>query len=185
MSTVKNSVFCGFVLAVIKALRRGYSTSILAAVLQRFMLGCKAAWAGSALGAGLRNSASVRFLLKEGALSRAWKHSLFCRGLTTLASLPTIIFQLLYQKTRPASELSATSRYFLAAAEQTPLLVAWVMLAVMVVPYEVWNNAYALAGVIFCLCLAVFAGVRKPDFRLSFAYVGPWVMTFVGAVLLP
>ena len=184
MSTVKNSVFCRFILAFIEALRRGYRSSVLSAALHRFGVGCKAAWAGSALGAGLRNSASVRFLLREGILSRAWKHSLFCRGLTTLVSLPTMVLQLIHQKTLPASELSATSRYFLAAAEQTPLLVAWVMLAVMVVPYEVWNNGYALAGTILCLCLAVFAGVRKPDFRLSFAAVGPWLMAFVAAVLL-
>ena len=184
MSTVKNSVFCRCVLALILALRRWYGTSLLSAVLHRLGLTFRAAWGGSVLGRGLRNSASVRFLLREGALSRAWGGSLLCRGLTTLVSLPTMVLQLMYQKTRPASELSATSRYFLAAAEQTPLLVGWMMLAVMVVPYKAWNNAYALTGVILCMCLAVFAGVRKPDFRLSFAAIGPWFMAFAGMVIL-
>ncbi len=184
MSTVKNSVFCRFILALIHALCRWYESSVLAVVLRRFAAGCRNAWSGSALGRSVRNSAAVKLLRQEGALSRAWKHSLLCRGLTTLVSLPTMVLQLLYQKTRPASEESVTSRYFLAAAEQTPLLAGWVMLGVMVVPFEVWNNLYSLAGAILCMCLALFAGVRKPDFRLSFAAVGPWLMAFVGAVLL-
>ena len=184
MSTVKNSVFCRCILAVILSLRRWYGTSVLAVVLHRFGTGCRNAWAGSVLGRGVRNSAAVRFLVREGVLSKAWKHSFFCRGLTTLVSLPTILFQFIYQKTRPASEFSAITRGFLSAAEQTPLLVGWVMLAVMVVPAEVWNNLYSLAGVALCMLLAVFAGVRRPDFRLSFAAVGPWLMAYAGAVIL-
>ena len=70
MSTVKNSVFCRFILAFIEVLRRGYRSSVLSAALHRFGAGCKAAWAGSALGAGLRNSASVPLPFRGGNTSK-------------------------------------------------------------------------------------------------------------------
>ena len=184
MSVVQNSVFCRLILAAAAAFARWYDGSLLAAGVRRFGNGCRTAWAGSAFGRGWRNSAVVRFFVKEGVLSRAWPHSLLCRGLTTLISLPTMLLQLIYRKARPAFEYSILSQLFLAIAEQTPLLVGWVMLAVMVVPYEAWNNAYSLAGLAVCLFLTVFAGMRKPGYRLTLSAVGPWLMAFAGAVVL-
>ena len=184
MSVVENSVIGRWVLALCALLYRWYDGSLLAAGLRRFGRGCRAAWMGSAFGRSCRNSAGLKWLSREGALSRAWPNSLLCRGLTTLISLPTIILQAIYRPLRSVVEGSVFARLFLGMAEQTPLLVGWVMLAVMVVPYEAWNNAYSLAGFALCLFLTVFAGVRKPDFRLSLASVGPWLMAFAGMVVL-
>ena len=184
MSVAENSVVCRMALAVIAALAGWYDGSLLAAGLRRFGNGCRTAWAGSVFGRGWRNSAMVRFFVREGVLSRAWPHSLLCRGLTTLISLPTILLQLIYQKARPAFENSGLAHLFLSVFEQTALLVGWVMLAVMVVPYEVWNNAYSLAGLAVCLLFTIFAGMRKPLYRLDLAAVGPWLMAFAGAVVL-
>ena len=55
---------------------------------------------------------------------------------------------------------------------EEPLLVGWVMLAVMVVPYEVWNNAYSLEGLAVCLFLTVFRVNYKKSRRQHMYFVG-------------
>ena len=184
MSVVKNSAFCRLVLALISSLAQWYDGSLLAAGLRRFGRGCRVAWANSAVGRGWRNSAVVGFFTREGALSRSWPHSLLCRGLTTLISLPTILLQVIYGKARPAFEDSVLAQLFLAVVEQTPLLAGWVMLGIMVTPYEAWNNFYSLAGFSVCLFLSFFAGTRRPGARFALADIGPWLMAFAGAVVL-
>lgn len=184
MSMEQNSVIIRLVLAVFTTLARWYDNSLLAAGLRRFAGGCRAAWAGSVIGRAWRSSGTVRFAVREGVLSRAWPNSLVCRGLTTLISLPTMLLQLIYRKGSFAFEHSVLAQVVLAIVEQTALLVGWVMLAVMVVPFEQWNNIYSLAGLAFCLMLAVFAGMRKPDYRLTLAAIGPWLMAYAGTVVL-
>lgn|GEM_PF-139699 len=184
MSVAKNSVICRWVLAFCAALVRWYDGSLLAAGLRGVGQVLRRAWPESVFGRSWQNSMAVDVIRREGVLSRAWRHSILCRGLTTLISLPTILLQWIYRKGRLVLEDSVAVHIFLSIAEQTPLLVGWVMLGVMVVPYEAWNNAYSLTGFVLCLCLTVFAGVRKPDFRLSLAAIGPWLMAFAGAVVL-
>ena len=63
------------------------------------------------------------------------------------------------------------------------MAVAWLMLVIMVIPFKYWNNAYSFAGFLLCFLLAVASGMRKRNFRLDLAFLGPWIVAF-GAMIL-
>ena len=82
-----------------------------------------------------------------------------------------------------AFENSVAARIVFAVVEETPLAVAWLMLVIMVIPFKYWNNAYSFAGFLLCFLLAVASGMRKRNFRLDLAFLGPWIVAF-GAMIL-
>lgn len=183
MSAAQHSRFCKLIVFLCHTFLTWCEGSALIAGLHRFGLACGRAWADSGFGRAWRNSALVGFFLREGVLSRSWRHSLICRGLSGLLNLPTRGLQRAYRRAPAAFEHSGAARFLLAAADGTPLLVGWLMLAVMVIPYEAWNNLYALGGLLFCFLLTILAGTRRPDFRLSLAAVGPWLFAFAVLVV--
>ena len=175
MEVVRSSVLCRLLTPLWLCLVRFYGHSVLAAILRGVSRGWRRACSGSVL---------VGFLTREGVLSRAWKHSLLCRGLTGLISLPVIFLQWLYRRGTSAFENSVAARIVFAVVEQTPLTVGWLMLTFMVIPYENWNNSYSFMGFVLCLALAMAGGMRKPDYRMALADVGPWLAAFAGFVAL-
>ena len=175
MEVVKSSVFCRLLTPFWLYLTRVYDYSVLASVQRGISGAWKRACSGSVL---------VGFLAREGVLSRGWKHSLFCRGLTGLLSLPTILLQWIYRRGEVLFENSVAARIVFAVVEQTPLTVGWLMLAFMVIPYDNWNNSYSFMGFVLCLILAMAAGMRKPDYRMALADLGPWLIAFAGFVVV-
>lgn len=175
MEVVQSSVLCRLLAPLWLWLRARYEYSLLARVLR----GIAAGWSRACSGSGL-----IRFLTREGVLSRAWKDSGLCRLLMFLINLPTRLLQLLYARFQAVFENSFFAQLAFSAVEQTPIAVAWLMLAVMVIPYEQWNNAYGLMGFVACAVLAVFAGMRKKDYRLDLVAVGPWLVAFAAMVMV-
>lgn len=153
---------------------RSYDESLLARLLRGIGAGWSRACGGSAL---------VHFLTRDGTLSQAWRNSLVCRILMAVINLPVKLFQWIYRHGRDVFEDSWAARLAFNLVEETPLLVGWFMLAVLVIPYEHWNNAYSLGGFLFCLVLAIVAGMRRKQYRLELASVGPWLLLFAGTVV--
>jgi O-antigen ligase len=92
--------------------------------------------------------------------------------------------QALYRALQPAFESSVAAQLAFGVVESVPVAVSWLMLLVMVFPYEHWNNAYSFAGFVFCGVLTVFAGMRKGDWRILFADFGPWLVAFAAMVVV-
>ena len=174
MEVVQSSVLGRLLLPVWLWLRARYEYSLLAKVLR----GIAQAWSRACAGSVL-----IQFVTREGCLSKAWKDSGLCRILTFLLSIPTILLQKLYGACREAFENSVAARIVFAVVEETPLAVAWLMLVIMVIPFKYWNNAYSFAGFLLCFLLAVASGMRKRNFRLDLAFLGPWIVAF-GAMIL-
>ena len=174
MEVVQSSVLGRLLLPVWLWLRARYEYSLLAKVLR----GIAQAWSRACAGSVL-----IQFVTREGCLSKAWKDSGRCRILTFLLSIPTILLQKLYGACREAFENSVAARIVFAVVEETPLAVAWLMLVIMVIPFKYWNNAYSFAGFLLCFLLAVASGMRKRNFRLDLAFLGPWIVAF-GAMIL-
>lgn len=175
METVNSSVLCCLLAPLWRTLTAWYDHSLLAVLIRGIGAGLKNWCAGSAL---------VGFAAREGVLSRAWAGSVLCRLLTFLVNLPTRILQWIYGKGKEVFEGSFFFRLAFSALENLPLLVGWLMLLFLVIPYENWSNGYSFAGFIFCFILACFAGMRKPGWKLDLAAIGPWLAAFGGAVLL-
>lgn len=175
MEVVKNSVVGRWLLPFWRLIFACYNDSLLALVFRTVARSWKRAW---------RSSALVGFCSREGALSRGWKPSLVCRGLTLVFNLPGTILHWIYQKLQPVFDSSAAARLGFAMVEQTPLAVGWLMLAILVIPYDNWNNAYSLLGFALLACFAMAAGMRKGSPLLDVRSIGPYGVAFAGFILL-
>lgn len=175
METVNSSIFCQLLIPLCRKLAGWYSGSLLAVMIRSVAGGMKN-WCGG--------SAIVRFAAREGVLSRAWEDSLFCRGVTFLMNIPTKILQWIYQKGKAAFEDSFFARLAFGVLEDLPFLVGWLMLLFLVIPYEKWSNGYSFAGFVLCMGLSLFAGMRRKNWKLDLAALGPWLIAFFFALLL-
>lgn len=175
MEVVQNSVLCRWFMPLCLWLQNQYNESLLAELSQKLAAFWKKAAEGSRF---------VHLLVKEGTLSKAFQDSVLCAVLMMLINLPVRLFQWMYQKWRMVFEHSVVSQIGFAVVEQTPLAVAWLMLLVMVIPYEQWSNSYSFLGFAFCILLAFLAGMRKKDYRLDLVSIGPWLVGFAGLVMV-
>ena len=175
METVNSSVLCRFLAPLWRKLADWYEYSLLAVVIRGIAAGIKNWCAGSGI---------IRFAAREGVLSRSWEDSLLCHGLTFLLNIPTKILQWIYSKGKAAFDGSFFVQLAFSALENLPLLVGWLMLLFLVIPYEKWSNGYSFAGFVLCFGLSLFAGMRKKGWKLDLDALGPWLAAFGGAVLL-
>lgn len=173
LETMRSSVLCRALAPLWFLLTDCYDKSVLAKIIRGIARGLGHWCAGSAL---------VNVVTREGSLTRAWKESLLCRILLFLVNIPTRILQFIYHKLQGVFEGSIVTDLALSAAEQVSFLVGWVMLAVMVIPYDYWSNGYSFAAMLLCAFLAVFAGMRRRDWRVDVKSLGPWLAAFFGMI---
>lgn len=169
MEIVKNSVLCTWLTPLWLALCRSYDASHTAKLL-RSLIRTWRRWG--------RGSAVVRFLSREGTLSRAWGDSVLCRLLTALANLPVRLLQFIYRKLKGPMEGSFFADLGISIAEQESFLMGWVMLAIMIIPYGKWSNGYSFTILLLCTVLLFFTGMRRPGWRIDLTSLGPWLMAF-------
>lgn len=175
METVNSSVLCRFLAPVWLKLVDWYEYSLLAVIIRGIAAGVKNWCAGSVI---------IQFVTREGVLSNAWESSLLCRGLTFLINIPTKILQWIYRKGKHAFEGSFFAQLAFSVVENLPLIVGWLMLLFLVIPYDHWSNGYSFVGFILCFGLSLFTGMRKEGWKLDLPFLGPWLVAFGVMVLL-
>lgn len=176
MHLIQGSAVCQFFVLLWGALRGLYDKSLLARGFRAIAAWWKRWWHGSAL--------AHFFFEKEGVLPRSWRDSRLCRGLNLLINLPAALLHWLYQKLRPVWDDSFAARLVFGLGEQVPAATGWLMLAIMIIPYEQWNNAYALMAYILAALLTLAGGMRRRSLRLDVGPVGPYIVCFFVAVCL-
>lgn len=173
---VSDSLFCQFLLLLWRAILNVYDHSALARVFRAVAAWWKRWWHGSAL---------VRFFIeKDGVFPRAWPHSGSCRLLSFLVNLPAALLHWVYLKLKPIFEKSFFAQLAFSMGEHVPLAAGWLMLLLMNIPYERWNNAYSLIGYVLLFLLAVAGGMRRRSLRMDVSAVSPYVVCFLFAVCL-
>lgn len=175
MEIVQNSITGSLILPLWSLLRGYYEYSLLARLLRALADGWKKAWHGSAL---------VGILTREGAFSRAWRHSAACGVLNLILNLPVSLLHWVYRRLRPVFDGSVAAQLAFGMGEQTPAAVGWVFLVIMIIPYEQWNNLYSLVGFFLMLLLMLAGGMHRRSLRLDAAAVGPYMVFYAAAVLL-
>lgn len=173
MEIVQTSALCQWLFPVWRRLRGAYAYSLLAKIFAGIDAGWRCGCSGSVL---------IRFLTREGVLSRAWRNSLLCRILTLLINLPTVLFRWLYECFQPVFENSIFARIGFGLVEETPAAVGWLILCTLVIPYKQWSNGYSLGGFVVLGLFAVLAGMRKRQLNLDLVSMGPWLVAFAGMV---
>lgn len=124
-------------------------------------------------------------LCREGAVARAWGGSRTCRILSFLLNLPGNLLHRLYTAFQPQFDQSIFSGFAFAMGDETAIGESWVVMALWVIPYERWNNAYNFLGFAALLILFYAGSMRRYNtFRLDVKSVGPYAAGMFVAVVL-
>lgn len=175
MVILENSLCGGLFLRLWLLLYRAYEKSILC-ILVRAVTNVWTRW--------FRHSASMDFLLREGSLAKAWKHSLACTLLNTILNLPAALLHWIYRTFQKVFDGSFFACLGFAVCGEVPAGIGWVMLGILVIPYKQWNNQYSLVGFAALAFLFVLGGMRRRGQRLDFTSIGPYAVLFAFAVVL-
>lgn len=130
-------------------------------------------------------SAVLRVLCREGVVARAWPESLLCRVLMAVVNFPGWLLHKLYMAFQATFEDSFFARLAFQIGEETAIAQSWLIMALWIIPYERWNNAYTLMA--FSLLLVVFhAGAMRHggDMRLDIKRIGFYPLVLFGAMFL-
>ncbi len=147
-----------------------------------------ALWRGlCALGRGLRaafeGSRLFGFLLREGRVAKSWPESALCRGLSFLINLPGTVLHAVYVRLRDLFEGSFFARLAFRFGDDAVIAQSWLILALWVIPYTHWNNAYSLIAFAFVVIL-FYAGSMRTGRKLDLAAVGFYPQVLLFAVYL-
>ena len=158
MEILENSILGGLLLRLWALFSGWYEGSGL----------CRHLRGGAALGRRWgQGSALVRLVSREGVFPRAWRDGFFCRLGETLMNLPAGALHWIYRRGKPLFDHSFFAQLAFAMGEQVPSAIGWLMLAIMVIPYEQWDNRYSLIGFALMFLLFLAGGMRSRPLRLD------------------
>lgn len=175
MEIVENSVVGRVLLRLWYVLNQWYEGS----GLSRLLRGISRVWTR-----WFHGSLLMRLIVREGVLPRAWRDSFLCQVMELIVNLPAALLHWVYRKLRPVFDHSVFALLGFGMGEQTPAAIGWLMVAVMVMPYDNWDNRYSLLGFVLMCLLFVAGGMRSRSLRLDLKSVGPYPVIFAGAVCL-
>ena len=175
MEYLENSVVGRVLLSIWYVVYRWYEGSGVC----RLLRGLSRTWTRWFHGSALMN-----LVVRDGIFPKAWRDSFFCALGETLINLPAAILHWIYRKGKPLFENSFFAQLGFAMGAQTPTAIGWLMLAVMLFPYEHWDNRYSLMGFLLMALLFLAGGMRNRSLRVDLKSIGPYALIFAGAVCL-
>ena len=130
------------------------------------------------------SSVTEGFLLCEGRLSRAWGESFSCRLLNWALNLPAALLHRLYRLLQKPMEESRMANLVFDMGEEAPIALSWLFPALLLFPFDSWNNSYSF--LVFAAALALFyvGGMRNEALRVDARDFGPYFVLFAAAVVL-
>ena len=131
-----------------------------------------------------KGSFICRSVSRTGTLSHDWKNSrivLFC---THIINAVPIGLHALHRRFTPLWEGSIIMRALYWLGENTYILLSWLILALLVIPQDFWNNMYSLVGILAVLLIFWFGGMRHKKLRLDLRHVGIYPVVFACIVAL-
>ena len=129
-------------------------------------------------------SAVLRVLCREGVVARSWGTSLLCRFLTFLVNLPALLLHKLYRKFQRAFDESIFAGFFFEIGAETPIAESWLIMALWIIPFSHWNNAYNMAAFALLLLLFYLRGMHEEKARLDVKSAGFYPVLLFGAICL-
>lgn len=169
--------------------------SAILSALCRFLYAFTASWDGSAVGSAwngfsrsvgsvFRSSRSASRVLKAGRVVRDWPDSMVCRILSSAANLIPVSLHRLYTRFGKSIEGSRILRAAFYCGEQSVALLSWLLLALLVIPQDYWDNLYSFLGLSAILLLFWLGGMRHRYQRLDLRRVGPYPVMFAAVVFI-
>ncbi len=149
----------------------------------RYRQGCVDAfltWLGRWIKTVWRGCAIRRAIVFNGAIARSWPDSVICRILTEIVNFVSSIAYVLY----PVLRGSAVWKFFCALDRQLYVLLSWLILALLVVPHENWNNTYSFAATLVFWFIASVAVRKGERTRFKLSELTPWTVGFAFLLVL-
>ena len=163
-------------------------------MLSEILSGLLRLWQESCLGRGFAavirwlsaradESAILWVLCREGYVARAWKESLLCRALTAAVNFPVWLLHRIYLRWQAAFDGSFFANLAFELGRETAIAESWLWMALWIIPFSRWNNAYQLlAGVLLVFCF-LLRGMREAS-RLDLRSVGFYPVLLFAAICL-
>lgn len=170
MELAKHSVIFHVVFRFIDILVNAWSHSASARLVGR---------AGRRIKSAFSSSVIMEYIKAAGrAIAKAWPVSLFCRGLSRMLNAVPSGLSTICKKNEQLFDESLVTRVLSFFGDNAPALMSWVILALMVVPHEVWNNLYSFFGLIVIFLLCYIGGMKKASLRIDVESIGLYPVLF-------
>lgn len=125
-----------------------------------------------------RSSLIYRLLTARDRLAQVWQRSLFYRALHWVINLLPNLLSRLHEKSPDILEESLCFRLLERLGRHTLTLAGVMILAMLCIPQELWNNLYSLIMIVAITLVFCISCTRDRSRRLSFEFIGPWPVMF-------
>ncbi len=173
MSITANSAFIQLILLLWRGLLTLWSQSAVGRWFAR---------AGRAIRACAEQSAVCRLAAREGAVMRSWPDSLIRRIAAALINIPCALFRWLYQIARGLWDGSLAFRALSALGGAAWIPLGLLLLVMLCVPHESWNNIYGFLGVMLVAGLFLVGCMSHSRQRLQLERLGPYMILYMGFI---
>ena len=123
-------------------------------------------------------------LCREGAVARAWGESRLCRALTAAVNFPAWLLHRLYLRWQRQFDGSFFAGLLFELGRETAVAESWLLMALWVIPFSHWNNAYQFAGNFLLLLCFLLRSMGERKARLDLRSVGVYPVLLFAAVCL-
>lgn len=171
MELYRNSLIYTLLAAFVTAWRN----SNIGTLVRRFYGWVRRKWEGSIL---------FSVLVSGGRTEKAWLSSRTRAALTAVVNCVPNFLTWLDGKLGKRLSGGVCGSVFAYLAEHSAVLISWLVLAMLVIPQERWNNMYSFAGMGLILILFWLGGVKKKELRLDVGSVGAFAVFFAAMVCL-
>lgn len=173
MAVAENSAVVQFILF----LWRGFLT-----LWRRSAIGRWFGRAERAVRACAGQSAVCRVVSRESAVMRSWPESILCRVVSTLINIPCALFRWIYKIARGLWDGSLAFRALSALGGAAWLPLGLLMLVMLCVPHDMWNNTYGFLGMVLVTVLFLVGCMGHGRQRLQTERLGPYMTLYMGFI---
>lgn len=121
---------------------------------------------------------------RGGALSDAWAESRMCRILTAVTTFPGRLLHRWYAAWEATFQDSFFADLVFDFGEHTAVAESWLIMALWVIPFVYWDNAYSLGAFAFLLLLFHAGAMRRRSFALDLRDIGFYPVLFFLSITL-
>ncbi|NCE64559.1 hypothetical protein D1159_08155 [Pseudoflavonifractor sp. 524-17] len=170
MAVIENSVLIRLIAGLWAALSRAWGKSVVGRALE---------WMGGAAANWTKGSGVCAFLSREGTLPRYWPGSLSHTLFTVIVNFPCALARWLYRKGEKIWNGSVAFQTVSAMGGVSFFFLGLLMLVMLVVPHDRWNNFYGLLGAFGVAALFAVGSAVRPKRRLEPAFFGPYLPLYL------
>ena len=128
------------------------------------------------------DSAVCRLAARDGVILRTWPESVLCRAVAAVVNIPCALFKWLYKILRGLWDGSVAFRVLSAIGGAAWLPLGVMLLVMLCVPHDNWDNMYAFLGVVLVTGLFLVGCMNRSRQRLQVERLGPYMVLYMGFI---